>query len=278
MSAHWARPHWTPSRRQAQLFYLVVGPPPVEPALSRSRHHVDAIEPELDVRAHRREDAPEWFAGWFDGPIATSLDGVFGPAAGDVRAAGALTTVRGVFDDRDSLDYVRNTIGVVSAIAEAGAIALFDAVALTWWRPAMWQECFVARSEFRIAEQIQVIASDDPEFRPGLWMHTRGMAKFARPEVQVKHVPDETRALGPATRKAGQLVNRIAEHLALGAVIRDGQTMGFPGMQSKVVFIETPDDSEGLRHFNNAALEVVDLDPETGYPAPGIGRLLREMG
>lgn len=274
----WPRPHFEPSGSVASVFYLVVGPPPESLNIKRARHHVDRIEENLIVSRHTRAQDPAWFDAWFNSPAAFDLDAVFGAAAADVRAADQLSVVRGDFPDPPTLGYLRNTIGVVSAIADCGAVAVFDVLALTWWRPDDWRRRFVDASEFRIDEQIFIAVTDDPRHHPGLWTHTRGMKKFGRPDLQMKHLPGGYDVTNPAIRDSGTVLNGVASYLAQGAVVRDGQTLHLPTVNRSVAFFESPaDDPEARRHFGNAVLEICDVNPQTGLSEPGVGRLLDAM-
>ena len=273
----WPRPHFEPSGRAAELMYLIVGPPPQgQLQVSRKRHHVSQLEPALRVSTHRRADDPAWFGGWFAPPLGAELDMLF-LDPDDVRAAEELTLVRGTFDDPEDLSYLRNTIGTVSAIADAGARAIFDVHALQWWRPSDWRQQFVdAPSQFRVADHVGVIVTDDARHHPGLWTHTRGMRKFGRPELQIRHLPGPYSTSNPSVRDSGDILLGIGSYLAQGAVLRDGQTMHLPGFDAVVTFVETPDDSDTTRHFNNAAMEVCDFDPAAAEPTPGAPVLLEK--
>src|SRR5215213_1445725 len=117
----WSRPHFDEvieTDAVAEVFYLVVGPRPEQPLkLSRARHHLDRIEEELVITTVTREEDPAWFDAWFHGPVGHGIEGLFGNAE-ELRAAREIPVVRGKFAERGSLDYLRNTIGVVSAIAD----------------------------------------------------------------------------------------------------------------------------------------------------------------
>lgn len=283
--APWSRPHLDPLREldgAAELFYLVVGPAPEQPLkVSRARHHLDKIEPELEIRTVRRDDDPAWFVAWFHGPLGHGIDGLFANPD-ELRGAPEMTIVRGTFTERPSLDYLRNSIGVVSAIADTpGTLAILDAVAVSWWRLSEWREAFVDRSEFRIADHVSIAVTDDARFHPGFWTHTRGMTKFARPDLQIKHLPGDYSTGNAAIRASGHVLNGMAAYLAQGARLRDGQTMYLPDTDATVTFVIS-DDKETRKHFNNAAVEICDFDERTGMPAEGAPRLLeraaRAMG
>jgi hypothetical protein len=231
------------------------------------------------VSRHPRDADPAWFDAWLSSAIGTEIPLVFGrDGAPAVYDAKHVTAVRGVFEDPDSLAYLRNTIGVVSAVAEASnAVAILDAHALAWWGPEDWRRQFVETSEFRIEEQVSIAVTDDPRFRPGIWTHTRGLRKFGRPELQVKHLPGAYDAANPAIRNSGTLINGLAHYMAGGAVIEDRQTMRLESIDSTIVFFESPDDSETARHFNNAVLEICDIDPNTGISGEGVPHVLERM-
>lgn len=273
----WPRPHHEPSPARAELLYLVLGDPPEHLNVKRARHHVDSLEPEhLVVSKHARADDPAWFDAWLTGPMSYGLDPVFD--ADRVRAAKRLSVVRGSFPDPPSLAYLRNTIGIVSAIAESGTdtLAIFDAYALTWWRPGEWRQRFVDASAFRITDHLFIAVTDDPRRRPGLWTHTRGMKKFARPELHAQHLPGPYDVANPAIRHSGDILTGLAHHLALGAQVVEGQVMHLPTWDARITFFEDAD-PQTLKYFSNAALEVCDVDPATGLSSPGIGRLLEAM-
>lgn len=277
----WPRPNADPLREasggaRAELFYVVVGPPPGQPLpLSRKRHHVDRLEPALTVSTHLREEDPAWFDGWFNGPLGWQIDGMFANPD-EVRGAASLTVVRGTFPDSPDLNYLRNTVGVVSAIADTpGTLAVFDAPAINWWRLGEWREAFVDRSEFRIADHIFIAVTDEPRHHPGLWTHTRGMQKFARPELEIRHLPGAYDTRNPAVRASGNVLNGIATYLALGATIRDGQNMHLPDTDAIVTFSHHQD-AQTRRHFNNSSLEISDFDEGTGLAKQGAEELLRK--
>ncbi|HEX8521079.1 MAG TPA: hypothetical protein VF669_02405 [Tepidisphaeraceae bacterium] len=271
----WTRPYFKPSAAQAELFFLVVGPQPGQPlAISRRRHHVAAMPAEVQVSTHARSEDAAWFEGWFAEPLGNEIDPLFlNPE--EVRGADHLTIVRGTFEDQPDLDYLRNTIGIVSAIADTPAtLAVFDAVAMNWWRPSEWRAAFVDKSEFAIDEHVRVIITDDPNEQPGLWSHTRGMKKFARPDVQLKHIPGPYTAMDPLIRAAGWLIRATANYQAQGMILREDRPMTLGNNALSLVFKVTPDDSETARHFNNAAVEILEYDEATGSATDRSDRLL----
>jgi hypothetical protein len=273
----WSRPFWKPTGRPASLFYFIPGEPPQGGLqLSRSRHHVEGFPDGLDVSSHKRSDAPDWFAGFFARPgLGFELDEVFGDQASKVRGAETGMVVRGEFPDPPDLDYLRDSVGVISALLDQGGLGVLDMFACRWWSAEEWAARFVDRSGFVLKDFIQIITSDDEQLHPGIWVHTRGMRKFSRPELQIKHIPGPWLGENPLIKAAGVVLNALAERLCLGAVIDDGDTMTLRGMSRQCTFLLTPDDIDSPAcHFGNEVLEVVDLDK--GEAADNLNKLLAE--
>ena len=267
----WPRPHHTRSPSKASLFYLVFGEPPAHLNVKRVRHHVDELPPQLVVSIHGRGDDPAWFDGWFSPPVGLGIPHVFGGEAEQVYRADRVAAVRAEFSDPGSLAYLRNTVGVVSAIAEEGAVAIFDVAALTWWRPEEWRRRFMDRSEFRIGDHIFTAIAEEAG-GAGTSIQTRGMGKFGRPELLVRHLPGPRDVENPAVRDAAELVDGLANYLARGGVITEGQTMHLDRYDSTIAFFATP----GKRGLPEA-VEICDIDPDTGLSGEGIARLLARM-
>jgi hypothetical protein len=268
----WPRPHHKPAPSKASLFYLVFGEPPAHLNVKRARHHVDELPPQLQVSIHARGDDPAWFDGWFSPPVGLELPLVFGAGANAVYRTTQVAAVRAEFNDPADLAYLRNTVGVVSAIADSGAVAIFDVPALTWWRPEEWRRRFVDRSEFHIGDHIFTAVSEDPAAPGTLSLHTRGMRKFGRPELLVRHLPGPRDVDAPAVRDAAEVVDGLSNYLARGGVVADGETMRLDRYDATIAFFDaTPPRSDC------ETLEICDINPATGLSGEGIPYLLSQI-
>jgi hypothetical protein len=276
MDESWSRPRWTPTGRAASLFFFIPGEPPTAGLqVSRSRHHFDGFPEELQITSHERAADREWFDGFFARPgLGFSLDEEFGEAATAVREAQRGSVVRGEFPDPSDLGYLRNSLAVVSAVLEQGGLAVLDLPTCRWWPPEKWLARFVTRSEFEVEDHILVVVSDDELNHPGLWMHTRGLRKFGRPDLQIRHVPGEWTEDNPLVQAGGGLLNHLAGNLCRGSAITDGQVMNVAGTRRRCTFRHTPDDTQGDRtHFGNDVLEIVDV--VRGKPSSDLRQVLR---
>ncbi len=278
MSKDWPRPGWTPTGRPASVFCFIPGEPLSDGLqISRSRYHVEGVPESLALSAHARADSPEWFAGFFTRPgLGSGIEKALGASATEVIGAARGIVVRGEFPDPPDLGYLRDSVGVVSALLDAGGLAVLDLLACTWYSKVDWHGRFVERTGFRVEDHVVINSSDDDHLHPGLWVHTRGMRKFGRPDFQIKHVPGPWPDDNPMIRASGQLLNTLAAQACLGTAYGDGETVAFPGQRRRCTFRLTPDDIDSLScHFGNEVLEIVDL--VRGKPGEGLTHLLSEI-
>jgi hypothetical protein len=265
----WARPHFAPAAApgdgDALLFFAVFGdwgtsaPNLALDFATRARYGVEpGIVECLDATAYQRAEGSPVFDNLLGGQIGRLLDqSLDAEAARAVRAAPTVVTLRFDVPDPATLGYLRDAVGVVTALADAGSCAgIFDAMSLRWRTAAEWREqVFVAPDAEDARPDLlghaDILVSEDErgdDGRPRVWVHTRGLRKFGRPDVSVRGVAEEQ--VAPVV----ELCNRLIGLQARGALVPEGQPVRIAGL---------PDDWT-LRHagamddpdFNNTHLSV----------------------
>lgn len=212
----WPRPHYQPGGGAPFLFYKLHGDFAAMPAISRSRYRTGGLPAGIDSYLITRDKAPGLFDLGLDERITSSLDPTLRAA---IAAAPHAVIVRGQPATDDSLDYLRDTIGVVTAILEAGGVAMLDPQRFGWWAPAGWRAQVFEPARPRPWMHVVILVSDDETAdAPGRrWVHTRGLRTFGRPDLSVRGVTDDELPV------IQQLCNRFIELMALGAVVPEGQ-------------------------------------------------------
>jgi hypothetical protein len=116
---------------------------------------------------------------------------------------------------------VLQTTLAADQLAERADGVVQDLVALRFFGPGGWRSP-EAVGDFDIRDHVTIHALTDD--RGGWeWLHTHGLVKFGRPELEVYDVPAELAAA------AGPLLNEIAWYMADGALMRPGDSLGDPG-------------------------------------------------
>lgn len=211
------RPCYQDTGSRPFLFYVMFGAGGGELEISRSRHRVEGFPRGLELSALQRPDHGAY------------MDSLLGPPLGDVLrrqnaglyekalASQHWTVLRGEVQDDRNLGYLRDAIGVVQAAVEAGAEGVLDLQTLSLFSPSDWTGRIFAQGLELPRSHVVILAS--PETEGSVWLHTRGMRKFGRPDISLEGVPEED------TRRAAAAVNQMIFYGALGAVFEDRATL-----------------------------------------------------
>ena len=250
----WTRPAFTATERSASFLLLafadrdVVGEPPE----LELRGVVPAAAPvaALDVSLVRREESPAWFDGWRQ----DSLRSIAGKFLGDLTALDAATRCYSVrVDVPDPADLAHLQLGwaVATRLAQAGCTTILDAFAIVWLSGDDVAELDPDRP-FTIQREIWLTAETDETPGFGHAVHTRGLLKFARPDLVVGVPADRI-------EHTGRVLNRLGRMLAEGAVFEPGQRFRFDGDRTLLVTPYEPNDTVPDVELNNDALLLVDV-------------------
>jgi hypothetical protein len=275
LTQQWTRDHWQAGGSDATVFYYIVGASSQPIIKLNADHGIGAIPPELEVTVHTLDKGSHYF-DIFQPPMGLQIERVFGATAPSVRNAKTITVMKGTFKDPQSLEYLRAAGIMASAIAENSAVAVFDLLGTRWFTPEKWRSIYAINSKFNFSNHVSVVATNDARFHPGIWMHTRGMKKFGRPEIQVRHIPAADNVRSQSLDAAYNVISSIGEQLALGATLSDGAKIHLPGYKTKISIIAYPDDSHSDGHFLNASLQIVDYDEATGKRSTDLTKYLTE--
>jgi hypothetical protein len=159
------------------------------------------------------------------------------------RAASECIMLRGELDDPESLEYLRDTLGVVGALLEVGGTMVVDPQILALFRATAWRERY-ADGGASPREHVLILCNDEED---GAWVRTRGMRKFARPDVSIHRVPQTD------VERAGALAVRLVELQAQGMRFVDGTALEADGVPQGL--IAHLDGSLEDPQFNNVHVE-----------------------
>lgn len=201
------RPYYEDLHTRPLLFYVIFGARDQRLNVSRERHHVDEVPEGISYLLYRRGS----HAGTMASLIGSNLGAVLARERPElyeaVRNTETWAVVRGEAARDSDLHYLRNVIGLVQAAAEEGALGILDLQTVTLYTPQEWQDKIFSR-DFDPFVHVTILASRTEGDR--LWLHTRGMRKFGRPDVSL------TGVLPADVNTAVQLINQMTYYGALG--------------------------------------------------------------
>lgn len=246
----WQRPLFEATEQQAFLLYYVFGKFPAEIAPSRAAYRISQMPPELQVSL-LDSSHPQPQAVLQQPLFSSALDRTGPNLQRAVHKAPSMLIVRGEFIDPDSLLYLRDTVGLLAYLADQGAVAILDTFRLKWWAPGEFKRAVFSPDDPVPLEQTVMLGTEQPD---GLWLHTRGMRKFARPDVSAPRIPARYR------QPFNEAVTRMVQVMAAGAVFPEGHALSWPGLPPGVTchhggHLEDPE-------FHNVHIEL-------RWPEPG---------
>lgn len=221
----WQRPHWQPGGEDIYLHFYVFGNFE-NVRVPSAPYGSDGLPHGIEATNHHHSALRQW-EGY---PLKGELGRMFKEDAPDAYRAAIdapqVMVLRGRIADQRDVGYLRDTLGVIAGLLDIGGTAVLDPQIVSLFDADAWRRHYLVRDGAPIRNHLLILRNgeDDGE---GSWVSTRGMRKFGRPDVSLRHVPDSD------TDRAGMLCERLAEMQALGAHFADGQALevdGLPGL------------------------------------------------
>ena len=244
-AAPWTRPYFWRSDARAMLLYFVFGEFPRELKLDIGRHGSAGLPAGVTMHRFDKNTLAHWEGHPLRGALGELLRNDDPETFKIARAASECIMLHGEIDDPESLDYLRDTVGVVGALLDVGGKVVVDPQTLALLPAAAWRERH-ADGGASPREHVLILCHDEDD---GAWVRTRGMRKFARPDISIRRVPQTE------VERAGALAMRLVELQAQGMRFVDGTALEAEGVPPGLIAhlggsLEDP-------QFNNRHVEFV---------------------
>ena len=216
MIEDWPRKYYQPGGGDALLFFVVYGAVNTTAPLSRSKYRIEGIPDGLDSMSYNSNAHPERVDSFREGYLWEKLKKENPDLAAQVAAQDTCILLRGTIRDPTTLNYLRDTVGLITYLLDNGGIAVCDPQMFKWWNPGSWKTTIFEPPAAVPMRHVVILISDE-EDGESEWIHTRGLRKFGRPDLSIHGVT--------ASQKDAMLdlCNRFIELQAFGGVIAAGQ-------------------------------------------------------
>lgn len=124
-----------------------------------------------------------------------------------VQDCKACIVIRGDIIKSETLTYLSEVLAFVNSYA-TNAIAILDLISIQWYDMTQW--ITLIKKDFYIHDHIQILVSQESG---GVWLHTRGMMKYGRPDISILDIPKAQ------IHAMKLLVDQIIHYEALGAMV-----------------------------------------------------------
>ena len=228
----WPRPYFDVTEQQTKIFFVCFGKAPLaELPLSRTRYGLPESEAlkQIEVREHQRAISKAWFEGWWNGSFAAVAQRDLGEDLALLTTSDTCFTLGLELADQSDLSPQQSVWALARWFCERGAHVVLDVHAFHFRTRQDVEQLDFAGSD--VLRDIKLVLESEPT-RDGLHlMHTRGLCKFARPELLCFVGPDDAALVGQAMnqiarslmegKSAGQIRFELAEGVTLTTAASD---------------------------------------------------------
>lgn len=243
----WPRRHFKEGGGKPFLFFVVFGKFQDLPGLSASKYRSTGLPSGFELSRYDAERHPDVLSRFQDGFVWNQFQVNNPDLANRVVESTECLILRGEIEDCDKLNYLRDSVGLVTYLLDQGGVTIYDPFMFRWWEPELWRERIFDPSAPVPTHHVVVLTSE--ESAPSLtWFHTRGMRKFGRPDLSIHNVPTKYRDA------IIDLCNRFIEFQAFGGIIEEGQEIRMRSLPTGMTchhggHLDDPD-------FNNTHVEI----------------------
>lgn len=153
--------------------------------------------------------------------------------------------IRGSIIDPADLNYFRDVIGLVEWLHDSGCVATFDTTNFRWWSASEWHTGAFEVAAGDLRHHVEIDVSPDID---GKWFHTRGMAKFGRPDLSVHNVrlDEESTVI--------DMLSRLVELQIFGGIVDEGYEIQMASLPEGMTCHRGSDAIDP--YFDNAHIEI----------------------
>jgi hypothetical protein len=218
----WQRPHWQPSDEEILVQFYVFGEfQPIR--VPSAQYGSDGLPEEVELTSHYHSALRDWEGYPLKGPLGELFKSDAPEAFEKAKAAPQVLVLRGRFKDSADTGYLRDTFGVLAGLLDIGGVAILDPQILSLFTADEWRRRYLIKDGAPLRNHV-LILRDEEEDSDRVWIHTRGLRKFGRPDISLHDVPAEQ------IDQAGALCQRLVELQALGAHFKEGQSLEVDGV------------------------------------------------
>lgn len=245
----WEREFFTESDGQAFLFYAIFGEVREDQPLDRQKYRSNGVPVGFELSRYRKDRDAEVFDELLEGYLWEQLTASNPKLARAIKKAPSCLILSGGLHNPEILDYLRDCVGLVTFLLDNGAVAVFDPQMFHWWTPEQWRDRLFEPGDAVPTHHAMILCSEEEDSDDLIWVHTRGMRKFGRPDISVRRVGPEY------IDEVFEMCNRIIEYQAFGGVIPEGQAIRMASLPAGGIVhhdgdLDDPD-------FNNVHVEIV---------------------
>ncbi|NJM66103.1 MAG: hypothetical protein HC851_10765 [Acaryochloris sp. RU_4_1] len=247
----WERKHFVDGGGEPFLFYVVYGEVDSSIALSSEQYRSEGIPSGIDVMSYSADSDLDVITSFREGYVWDKFVAKNPKYAQQIKDCETCIVIKGTPHESRTLNYLRDTIGLITFMLDHEGCAVFDPQILRWWHPSEWKEGIFNPAAPAPTQHVVILKSEE-SLSNRYWLHTRGMRKFGRPDISVHNVSLQMEQV------VIDLCNALILREAYGSVIPEGERLSFSAFSPEVLV--TYHGGLDNLEFNNFYIELTLLD------------------
>ena len=217
--AAWRRPHFTATTQRAYLLYWVFGEFGPEVGVDARRYRTHGLPHGVAGQVFAHDSVRDRPSHPLSGDLARVLRAKAPDAFDAALTAPHAMLIQGEIDDPPDLLYLRDLVGFIACALDSGGVAALDLQALALRDRADFMRDVFEPDQPRARSEVVMLRSNDDMHSGRAHLHTRGLRKFARPDLSIRNVPLDS------LFNAQLVLERSADYLLAGGVLEDGREL-----------------------------------------------------
>jgi hypothetical protein len=260
--AAWQRPYFKASEQRTLILFVCFGKAPLgDVPLSQSRFGLPGAQvvSQVELREHQRATSKQWFEDWWSSSFGVIASQDLGDDLPLLTTSDTCVTLKLDLPDQPDLAPIQTVWGMSRWLCARGASIVLDVHAFRYRTRAEVEELGFETAD--VLRDVKLVLETDAT-QDGLYlMHTRGLCKFARPELMCFIDPNDASLMGRVLNQIGRTLMEGAEATQIRLRVGEGVELVTRAASDRSLV-----ESLGLE----AAVNLVRAD---GAPLAGIGRL-----
>ncbi|MDZ4851370.1 MAG: hypothetical protein SGI77_18940 [Pirellulaceae bacterium] len=217
----WPRPHFVQLPLSGLYFFVVYGAlEETYPTIPQQEYQSNGLPNGLQLLYHSLGERAELRMHFQHGASWENFCRESPIVVDALQQSPTCLALRGELPDANHLDSLRDCIGLIMYLLDHGGTAVVDVLTGNWYGPLDWR---LKVFDGGIAGSNSLITFQSIEEQPGKrHLYTRGMRRFARPDLSIENVD----AADESSRQA--ILEYLAQSMIAGGSIPNGQALSFP--------------------------------------------------
>src|SRR5262245_32964643 len=136
----WPRKYYQPGGGNPYVGYVVFGDIKQPLNLSTLKYRSAGVPHGVQISSYTVERQAETFHSFLGGSFLKELTAEEPTLVNSVLAQKQCVVLRGEVKDPTTLNYFRDTLGLVTCLLDQGGVAILDVQIFKWWSPVEWHK------------------------------------------------------------------------------------------------------------------------------------------